>query len=915
MNLMSLLKLAASSDNVHGITMYPLGATSSEKTSYSDLQLQAEKNAFLLSHVPSFKQESVVLLHFTDHLDNIVWFWAVVLAGGIPAMSTPFTNIPSQRQKHLEHLYNLLDHPVCITRHALLDQFADQVLLRPYAIETLSSMDFTKNDDSEEHRTIQKTSHPEDLALLMLTSGSTGNAKAVCLTHSQIIAAVTGKSSVRTIPDNLSALNWIGLDHVASLVEIHLQAMYLGCNQVHVQAADVISDPALFLNLISRHKVGRSFAPNFFLARLKLLLESDAATALDTDIDLSCLRILTSGGEANVVETCEAVTRLLSCYGAPSNVIATGFGMTETCAGCIFNLDCPEYDIRSGYHFASLGRCMPGLEMRVSVSGSKDGLPLMDSGDQAGLLELHGTAVFKGYFNNAAATAAAFTSDGWFKTGDQAMIDSAGNLNLVGRMNETIIINGVKHLPNELEAAIEEASITGLTPSYTVCFPFRSPTSQTEEIFIVYLPRFQPNDVLARIATRDAIVQVTMLQTGSRPSVLPLNSFFLQKSTLGKLSRFKIRSALQRGDYEACEGYDKEQILAHNSCHISQPTNNTERLLQEEFCEDLDLSEAELGIDTPIFDMGVTSIHLIRLKKRLQSRLSIPDIPLLVMMKNPTIKSLSEALQTLNKPKDYDPVVLLQPNGEKTPIWLFHPGVGEVLVFLGLAKFLPDRPVYALRARGFEMGESHFVDINEAVTTYHTAIKAKQPKGPYALSGYSYGTMLAFETAKVLEANGDKVAFLGSFNLPPHIKSRMQQLDWIECLLHLSYFLGLITAKHSEIMAPRLRGYTKTQALKYIGEVADPARLLELALSTEALENWADLALGLQSMAKDYEPSGAIAVMDVFFAEPLKIVALSKDDWVKNHLSKWADFCRSEPRFHEVMGEHYTMIGEDHVLR
>lgn len=47
-----------------------------------------------------------------------------------------------------------------------------------------------------------------------------------------------------------------------------------------------------------------------------------------------------------------------------------------------------------------------------------------------------------------------------------------------------------------------------------------------------------------------------------------------------------------------------------------------------------------------------------------------------------------------------------------------------------------------------------------------------------------------------------------------------------------------------------------------------------------------------------------------FFAEPLKIVASNKEAWVKSWFSKWTDFCNSEPRFHEVMGEHYTMIGE-----
>lgn len=58
-------------------------------------------------------------------------------------------------------------------------------------------------------------------AILMFTSGSTGDAKAVRITHKQVLAAIARKASVRQLPLNRSFLNWIGLDHIASLVEIH----------------------------------------------------------------------------------------------------------------------------------------------------------------------------------------------------------------------------------------------------------------------------------------------------------------------------------------------------------------------------------------------------------------------------------------------------------------------------------------------------------------------------------------------------------------------------------------------------------------------------------------------------------------------------------------------------------------------
>ncbi len=109
----------------------------------------------------------------------------------------------------------------------------------------------------------------------------------------------------------------------------------------------------------------------------------------------------------------------------------------------------------------------------------------------------------------------------------------------------------------------------------------------------------------------------------------------------------------------------------------------------------------------------------------------------------------------------------MQLSGEKTPLFCVHPGVGEVLVFVNLAQyFVGDRPFYALRARGLNEGEQPFTSFAEMVETYVAAIRKRQPHGPYAVAGYSFGGAVAFEIAKVLEAAGERVDFVGSFNLP-----------------------------------------------------------------------------------------------------------------------------------------------------
>ncbi|XDG05686.1 hypothetical protein ABKA04_005301 [Annulohypoxylon sp. FPYF3050] len=320
-------------------------------------------------------------------------------------------------------------------------------------------------------------------------------------------------------------------------------------------------------------------------------------------------------------------------------------------------------------------------------------------------------------------------------------------------------------------------------------------------------------------------------------------------------------------------------------------------------------------------------MDLIRLKHRLDTRLGIMA-PVVMLMKNPTVRSLAIALRPIishdsarhSQPVlvDYDPVVILRSSGRRTPLWLVHPGVGEVLVFVGLAQHLSqdDRPVYALRAKGFEVGQDRFPSIAVTVETYVRAIRQRQPRGPYALAGYSYGTMLAFEMAKKLNSDygENSVRFLSSFNLPPHIKTRMRYLNWNMCLLNLAYFVGLTTEEVADTCEEKgFRDVSRSEALEQVLEVADRSRLEELGLGELELSRWAGVAFGLQSMSKDYDPDGLVDVIDIFHAIPLKVAATSPEEWVTKHLSKWSDFCRTKPRFHRVGGAHYTMLGPDNV--
>lgn len=893
--------------------------------SYKELLHQASENANRLRQRALWNPGAVVLVHCDSALDSIIWYWSVLLTGAIPSVTGPsmFSQNPIDRQKHLSHLHSMLNGPLCVTRRSLLGPFSEQDQTGENRINTILIEDILADSsiaDSQLPAQVSIRPSSSDVLALMLTSGSSGNAKAVPLTHQQLLAAFRGKAYVANLryPNN-PFLSWVHMDHVANFVHVHIFAIVSGVSQIQVPAANVLVEPTHLLNLVSRHRVSRTFAPNFLFAKLRKQLESGKKSTLDPDLNLEAL-YLDTGGEANVTDVCVGLQSLLSKYGAPENVFKPSFGMTETCAGCIFNSSCPGYDREEHLEFVSLGKCMPGLQMRVT---RLDGSGVEAKTGERGSLEVTGEVIFKGYFNNPSATADAFTKDGWFRTGDLAYLDHHGNMHLDGRTKEMININGVKYLPHELDAALEQAEISGATPSYFCCFGTRNASMGTEAVAVLYLPSYDEADDEARFETQSSIVRVVSMHTRSQPRVVPLRVQDMPKSTLGKLSRAKLTASLDGGDFVAQETLNSEAIKRHRQKTRCEPETPQEAGILDIVREQLEISADDgFGVNDSVLATGATSMDLVAIMHRIKNepQLSKP-IRLTDILNNPTARALARRLapSSSSEKHEYDPVVTLQPHGNKTPLWLVHPGVGEVLVFVNLAHHITDRPVYAFRAKGFNAaeGETPFKSLQEVFETYRSAIKKRQPQGPYAIAGYSFGGMVAFEVTKLLESEGDEVRYCGSWNLPPHIKFRMRELLWDECIIHLFYFVGLMDEAtaytHKATLCEFERENRRLDAIRYLRQHCDQERWDELGLNEEYYLLWVNLASNMQSMAIDYDPAGSIKCMDVFVADPLSHVAKDRADWIESRLSAWKDFVREGVRFHNVQGAHYTMLNREYV--
>ncbi|KAM3080820.1 hypothetical protein ACMFMG_004775 [Clarireedia jacksonii] len=134
----------------------------------------------------------------------------------------------------------------------------------------------------------------------------------------------------------------------------------------------------------------------------------------------------------------------------------------------------------------------------------------------------------------------------------------------------------------------------------------------------------------------------------------------------------------------------------YRNMHHEGLANQIEEKLMRVFASALQLgSHQGFGVMTPVFETGITSIGLIKLKRNIEEHLDlISSIPIANLMSNPTIRSLAAALHDATAVAAYDPIVVIQPKGTKQPLWLVHPGVGEVLVFLKLATYFSDRSIY-----------------------------------------------------------------------------------------------------------------------------------------------------------------------------------------------------------------------------
>ncbi|NRD68585.1 non-ribosomal peptide synthetase, partial [Corallococcus exiguus] len=166
-----------------------------------------------------------------------------------------------------------------------------------------------------------------------------------------------------------------------------------------------------------------------------------------------------------------------------------------------------------------------------------------------------------------------------------------------------------------------------------------------------------------------------------------------------------------------------------------------------------------IGVRTSFFALGGHSLLAVRLMAALREQLG-RDVPLAALFQHPTVEDLANLLRA--ETETWSPLVPLEKgDAGLRPLFLVHPGGGNVLAYPELARLLgPHQPVFGLQARGLQAGHAVVETVEEMATLYVAAIRAEQPEGPYRLAGWSLGGVIAFEMARQLRAQGQTVGLL-----------------------------------------------------------------------------------------------------------------------------------------------------------
>jgi acyl carrier protein len=547
---------------------------------------------------------------------------------------------------------------------------------------------------------------PDDVALLLHTSGTTSRPKLVPLTHANLVASARNVAGALDLRSTDRCFNVMPLFHIHGIVAALLATL--------ASDGSVICTPGFRAS----HAVPwmQDFRPTWYTA--VPTLHRALLDAVTEGTWRPPLRFARSSSAALPTPLRAELERE---FAVP---VIEAYGMTEAAhqiaSGRVGDASTP----------GSVGRAA-GPEIAI-VDDAGNRLPVGRPGE----IVIRGSNVMTGYLDNPDANAAAFV-DGWFRTGDEGKLATDGSLTITGRLKEIINRGGEKVAPTE----VEEVLLSHPDVSDAAVFGVPHPTLG-EEVGAVVALRADAS------VTAGALRQFVAEQLA--PFKVPRRFVFapaIPKGPTGKVQRVGMAAVL------GIEGPPRDR----DAFDIVEPRDDTERRIVAMFADVLKLDAASVSVTDDFVELGADSLHLVELVSEIEREFG-KEVPAAIFLTGATPAHVADFVR--GDSEDVAAIVRIQPAGSRPPLFCVMRAATLVTLRHFVPALGPDQPIYGIWMPAMHGNTEAAGGIEDIATTCRRAIAETGADAPYYLFGYSLGGLVTYEMARQWSAEGESVGLV-----------------------------------------------------------------------------------------------------------------------------------------------------------
>lgn len=646
-------------------------------------------------------------------------------------------------------------------------------------------------------------------AYILYTSGSTGNPKGVVVPHRGVVRLVRDQNYMPFTADQVF-LQMGNLCFDASTFEIWGALLNGARLVIQPQHKPTLREVA---EVLRRYRITSVLFPT---GLFNMLVDEQ----LD---DLRGLKHLVTGGDTMSPKHARKALRALG-----PGVLVNAYGPTEN--SVIVTCHAVDDETRLGASIP-IGKPIANTEAYILDEAMRP-VPIGATGE----IYAGGDGVAIGYWQRPELTAERFVPDPFsgrpdarlYRTGDLGRWRDDGTIEFLGRADTQVKLRGFRIELGEVENAMD--ATRRLKDRVVLC---REDTPGEKQLVAYLVPHddMLPEEELIRDVREHLRLTLPAHMLPSAFVVLP--AFPLNQS--GKVDR----KALPRPDHST-------PVL--RAKHVA-PRTDVEKQLAAIWGDVLGIEN--VGAHDNFFDVGGHSLTGIQLLTRVEQRFG-KVIPLKNLFVAPTVALMAELIQEKKTLPDFSHLVPVQPDGQRIPIFCVHGDEANNF----LPKYLgTDQPFYAISHQGEDGKPIRLTTVEDMAEQFIKEIRMVQPHGPYQLSGYSFGGIIAYEIAQQLRKAGEDVPVLVFFDT--YDPKEYLAVARREAPLHLPLKAGVVRRmakfffdrgydlpvklRHTYIIDTYNRAITDYEVIPYSGHII----LLRTTDSTGPTDmGWAGLARG-----------------------------------------------------------------------